>query len=114
MERCRDGIDDKVVRLVLRNVPRHVARDLDHRVLRELRRRALHFHLDVRPPDVTRTGASGAPGRAATLADTLRERLRERPLDAELDRARFVELGMQYLARVEASARASTIGSEQS
>jgi exonuclease SbcD len=100
--RCSGGIEDKVVRLVLRNVPRHVARDLNHKALREIRRAALHFNLDVRPPEVTRTSASGAPGRAATLAETLRDRLRDRPLDAELDRERFIRLGMDYLARVEA------------
>ena len=61
-----------------------------------------------------RTSASGAPGRAATLADTLRERLRDRPLDAELDRARFVDLGMEYLARVEVGARTSAMGTESS
>jgi DNA repair protein SbcD/Mre11 len=101
IEECKGGIDEKVVRLVVRNVARHVARDFDHRLLREYRRRALHFHLDVRPPEALRTSASGAPGRSATLADTLRERLRDRPLDKELDREQFITLGMEYLAAVE-------------
>jgi len=103
VEKCKGGIDSKVVRLMLRNVPRHVARDLDHRALREFRRRALHFHLDVRPPEITRTSA-GAPGRAVTLAALLGDRLRTRPLDTDLDRAHFVELGMEYLARVDGEA----------
>lgn len=98
--RCPGGIDNRIVRLVLRNVPRHVARDLGHRALREFRRRALHFHLDVRPPESVRTEASGAPGKRATLADTLRDRLHARPLDAEIARDRFVALGLDYLARV--------------
>ena len=38
------GIDDKVVRLVVRDLPRHITRQLDHKQLREFRRRALHFH----------------------------------------------------------------------
>lgn len=99
---CRGGIDEKVVRLVIRNVARHVARDFDHRVLREYKKRALHFHLDVRPPEALRTSASGAPGRSVTLAETLHQRLVERPLDKELDREQFVTLGMEYLATVEA------------
>jgi exonuclease SbcD len=99
---CKGGIDDKVVRLVVRNVHRHVARDFDHRALRDYRRRALHFHLDVRPPEALRTSASGAPGRSVTLAETLQARLRDRPLDKELDREQFVTLGMEYLAAVEA------------
>lgn len=100
--RCPGGIEDKVVRLVVRDVPRHLARDLDHRALREYRRRALHFHLDARPPEVSRSSASGAPGQPATLAETLRSHLRARPLDAELDREKFVALGVGYLAAVDA------------
>jgi DNA repair exonuclease SbcCD nuclease subunit len=100
--KCRGGIEDKVVRLRLRDVPRHVARDLSHTALRDYRRRALHFHLDVRPPEVVRRSESGAPGRAATLLETLRDRLRDRPLDGDLDRDRFIQLGIEYLARVEA------------
>jgi hypothetical protein len=103
---CKGGIDDKVVRLVVKNVPRHVARDFDHRAIREYRRKALHFHLDVRPPEAVRTSASGAPGRSATLAETLHERLRDRPLDKELDREQFITLGMEYLAAVEAGTAA--------
>src|SRR5439155_19547663 len=33
VEKCNVGIDDKVVRLTLRDVPRHIARELDHRAL---------------------------------------------------------------------------------
>jgi exonuclease SbcD len=98
---CPGGIEDKVIRLVLHDVARHVARDLDHRALREYRRVALHFHLDVRPPELTRVAASGAPGKPATLADTLRARLEARPLDGDLDRKRFVGLGLRYLAEAE-------------
>ena len=104
IERAKGGIDDRAVRLVLRDVPRHVARDLDHRALREYRKRALHFHLDVRPPELTRASGAGAPGRSSTLVETLRARLRDRPLDAELNRERFVELGLLYLHRVEPTA----------
>ena len=108
---CEGGIDEKVVRLILRNVPRHVARDLNHKVLREHRRRALHFHVDVRPPQINREEASGAPGRATTLAAALRARLMARPLDSELNRDRFVSLGLEYLARADA-ARAASAGEE--
>jgi DNA repair protein SbcD/Mre11 len=50
VERVTGGIDDKIVRQVVRDVPRHIVRDLDHKALRELKRRALHFHLDTRRP----------------------------------------------------------------
>jgi hypothetical protein len=70
----------------------------------------LHFHLDVRPPELTRSSGSGAPGRSSTLVETLRARLRDRPLDAELNRERFVELGLSYLQRVEPMAAPAADG----
>jgi DNA repair exonuclease SbcCD nuclease subunit len=99
--RTSGGIDGKVVRLVVRDVPRHIARELDHKMLREFQRRALHFHLDMRRPEVMRTFASGAPGRRPSLADMLRESLRNRVLTSDIDRDRLVELGAHYLREAE-------------
>ena len=76
--RITGGIDGKIVRLLARNVPRHIARELDHKALRDLQRRALHFHLDTRRPESVRREVSGSPGRRPSLADTLREALRAR------------------------------------
>ena len=104
VEKCPDGgIDGKVVRLVVRDVPRHVARELDHQRLREYQRRALHFTLDTRRPNVVRaaTAESGAPGKRPSLADTLREALRSRLLTSDIDRDRLVELGAHYLRDAE-------------
>jgi exonuclease SbcD len=95
------GIDGKVVRLVARDVPRHIVRELDHRVLREFQRRALHFHLDTRRPEILRTSASGGPGHRASLAEMLRESLRNRALTSDIDRDRLVELGAHYLREAE-------------
>ena len=91
----------KVIRLVARDVPRHVVRELDHKALRDLQRRALHFHLDTRRPEVIRAERSGAPGRRPSLADTLRESLRGRVLTSDIDRERLIALGLQYLAEAE-------------
>lgn len=104
------GIDGKVVRLVARDVPRHVVRELDHKVLRDFQRRALHFHLDTRRPEAIRTDRSGAPGRRPSLADTLRESLRSRVLTAEIDRERLIALGLQYLDEAEQVAAAAGPG----
>jgi DNA repair exonuclease SbcCD nuclease subunit len=92
-----DGIDEKIVRLVVRDVPRHVARELDHKALREYKRRAMHFHLDTRRPEILRTSASGAPGRRPSLADTVRDKLRTRLLPSDVDREALVALGLHYL-----------------
>ena len=110
--KCPDGIDGKVVRLVVKDVPRHVARELDHQKLREYQRHALHFVLDTRRPDVVRPAASTsvAPGRRASLADTLRESLRSRVLTSDIDRDRLVELGAHYLREAEHQMAAKGIG----
>lgn len=94
-------IDDQVVRLVVTNVPRATAADLDHTVIRGYKARALNFNLDLRRPESRREVGSGAPGRRQPLPDTVREFLGRRPLDAALDRETFVALGMKYLDEAE-------------
>lgn len=98
------GIADQVVRLVLHDVPRHVARMLDHAALRAWKAEALHFHLDIRRPETDRLSATGAPGRRQTLPETVRDYLGRRPLPAELDRDRFVALGVGLVEEVEREA----------
>ncbi|MEX2153215.1 MAG: DNA repair exonuclease [Gemmatimonadaceae bacterium] len=97
VEKVKGGIDDKVVRLVIRDIPRQVARELDHRTLREYKRRALSFHLDARKPEPTRRDTAGGPSRRPSVMEFVREQLLARELPRDLDRERFVELGMQYL-----------------
>ncbi|HJU64546.1 MAG TPA: metallophosphoesterase [Gemmatimonadaceae bacterium] len=108
IEACEGGIEDKIVRLVLRDVPRHIVRDLDHKALRDFKRRALHFNLDARRPEVIRISASGAPGRRATLLETVEGYLSRRPLDGEIDRDALVRLGLQYLQEAAAVEQAAT------
>ena len=101
MAQVPGGLDDAVVRLVVREIPRHVARDLDHKAIREYKRRALHFQLDTRKPELvrTRTG-SGAGGARPSLPMLVREKLATRVLTSDIDRAAFVALGLDYLHRV--------------
>jgi DNA repair exonuclease SbcCD nuclease subunit len=98
-------IDDQIVRLVVWDVERAIARDLDHASIRGYKARALNFQLDLRRPAGHRTtGTSGAGGvRRQTLSETVRDFLGRRPLDAELNRETFVKLGVEYL---ETAARA--------
>ena len=102
VEKCKGGIDDKVVRLTLRDVPRHVARELDHKALRDFKRRAVQFQLDVRREDFTARVGHGAPGRRQSVLDVVRDQLTHRGIAADLDRERLVELGLKYLAQAEA------------
>ncbi len=97
---AKPGIDDQIVRQLVFDVSRATARDLDHGAIRAYKARALHFQLDLRRPEVLRAEASGAPGRRQTLPETVQEFLEHRPLDADLDRAEFVRLGVEYVAHV--------------
>ncbi|MCR4338766.1 MAG: DNA repair exonuclease [Gemmatimonadaceae bacterium] len=98
----RAPIDDAIVRLVAKNVARHVARELDHKALREYKRRALHFQLDLRRPEVIRVHGHASPGRRASLAELVRDGLRSRPIDSEIDREELVAAGLDYLSQAEA------------
>ncbi len=97
----RGGVADKVVRLLVWNIPRHVARELDHAAIRGLKSDAIHFHLDLRRPEIHRTVGMGAPGRRQTLPEIVRSYLEGRPLPAELDREAFVRLGASLIDSVE-------------
>ncbi|HEX9611510.1 MAG TPA: DNA repair exonuclease [Gemmatimonadales bacterium] len=90
-------IDDQIVRLLVWDVSRATARDLDHAAIRGYKARALNFQLDVRRPEAHREVGMGAPGRRQTLPETVREFLGRRPLDAELNRETFVRLGVEYV-----------------
>ncbi len=95
------GIADKIVRLRVYDVPRHVGRELDHAAIRASKAEALHFHLDLRRPEIQRTVGLGAPGRRQTLPELVRTYLAGRPLPAELDREAFVRLGGELMDTVE-------------
>jgi hypothetical protein len=97
----RGGIADKIVRLRVYDVPRHVGRELDHAAVRAYKAEALHFHLDLRRPEIGRSVGVGAPGRRHTLPEIVRTYLEGRPLPAELDREAFVRLGGELMDAVE-------------
>ena len=95
------GIADQIVRLRVLDVPRHVARELDHTALRARRAEALHLNVDIRRPVATRMVGVGAPGRRQTLPDMVREFLERRPLPANVERAAFVRTGVELIDTVE-------------
>lgn len=94
------GIQGKIVRLLAYDVPRQVVRELDHRRIREWKSEALHFHLDARPPDVRRRIHSGAPVRRLSLREQVETYLDKwTPNRKEIDRARLVTMGAEYIDR---------------
>jgi DNA repair exonuclease SbcCD nuclease subunit len=97
VEACDGGIEDTIVRLTIRDLPRHVARELDHKAIRELKRRALNFQISERRPEPLRLHGTGAPGRRPSLNEIVREKLLARPLDAGVDRTALVQRALAYL-----------------
>ncbi len=92
------GHENKIVRLVVENLPRSVQADLDFAMVRKFRAEALHFDLQLRPPKpgVRRQGEDRA-GPTRTLEEEWDEFARARDLTPGLDRGRFVALGRRYL-----------------
>jgi exonuclease SbcD len=98
-----DGIRGKMVRLVAYDVPRVVAREMNHKRIREWKAEALHFHLDTRPPDVTRRD-SNAPVRRQSLQEQVRTWLENewKPSTKEINPKYLADLGVSYVDRTEA------------
>jgi len=94
------GWGDRIVRQVVFNIPRQVARDLDHAAIRAVKAEALHYHLDLRRPDAVPTVGVDERGRRQPLPEVLRDYLTRRPLPAELDRETFVKTGVALLETV--------------
>ena len=94
-------------------MPRHVTRELNYKAIREYRRRALHFLLDPRKPEVTRTVGQGAPSRRPSLADFVREKLSARPLEADVDREQLIALGLHYLSLADSDHAGPEVGDAQ-
>ncbi|MEZ4457685.1 MAG: DNA repair exonuclease [Gemmatimonadales bacterium] len=100
LAQVKGGIADQLIRLVVHDIPRHLIRDLDHAAIRAAKAEALHFHLDLRRPEVRRTIGVGAPGPRQTLTDVVRGFLARRPLPDKVDRDQFVDRGVALLDSV--------------
>lgn len=103
VERWPGGIEDKIVRQLVIDVPRHVVREIDQRAIREYKRRALSFQLDTRRPELARQSGSTAAGRKASLPEIVREWLYTRTIPPEVSREALVDLGLRYLKQAESA-----------
>jgi hypothetical protein len=95
------GLAGNIVRQVVYNVPRTVAREIDHTQVRQWKADALHFQLDLRRPVVSAVVGAGAPGRRQTLPDLVRAWLGNRLLTGDIDRERFVARGVALVEHTE-------------
>jgi DNA repair exonuclease SbcCD nuclease subunit len=95
------GYRDQIIRQMIRNVPRHIGREMNHAAIRAIRAEALHFQLDLRRPETHRESGSGAAGRRQTLPELVESFLQGRPLPAEVDRDTFVRTGTDLITAVQ-------------
>jgi DNA repair exonuclease SbcCD nuclease subunit len=100
LQAVKGGIEGQMVRLVVHNVARVTARDLDHAAIREHKARALHFRLDLRRPEAARPTLVER-GKRQPLPVLVEEYLRARTLPPGVPRERFVALGNEYVAHAE-------------
>lgn len=103
-----EGIDgghaDKIVRLIIENLPRGVQADLDFAFIRSIRTQALHFELQTRLP--SRTGVSSdsrEAGTARSLEDEWSDFARDCEVPGGVNRDQLTDLGRDYIARQESA-----------
>jgi DNA repair protein SbcD/Mre11 len=101
IEGIRGGYADQIIRQVIRNVPRHLGRELNYTAIRTIKAQALHYHLDLRRPDVRREVGVGSPGRRQTLPEMVEAFLTARQLPPDLEREPFVRTGVEAMQAVE-------------
>jgi DNA repair protein SbcD/Mre11 len=89
-----------IVRQVVMNVPPEWRSKLVLGVQREIGHRALHYRLDLVPPQATVAGDGTVHGPAATLEQAWTEHAREATLPLGLSREALLDLGLQLLTEV--------------
>ena len=94
----RGGIEGKIVRLMIQDIPRELFRELDHKLIREYKAQALHFQVDARRPQSGRIVA-GERGRYQTLEQELENFVLHQwhPHTKDIDRNRVLDLARKYL-----------------
>ncbi len=104
VESIEGGIEGKLIRLVIYDMPRDLFRELDHKRLRDYRSTALHFHLDARRPEALRSGLLPGDGRRRTLEQEVDWFITEhwRPSSSEIEKPRLLDLARLYLAETRA------------
>ena len=100
IESLTDGHENKIVRLVVENLPRSVQGGLDYSLVRKIRSEALHFDLQLRPPlKDGRRSTSHEHGSIKTLEEEWEEFAKVYDITAGVDRDNFVKMGRDYLLK---------------
>ena len=100
IESMPGGHKDKIVRLLIENLPRSVQADLDFSLVRQVRSEALHFELLLRPPGRNgRSAESSSAGTAKPLEEEWDEFAGAYDIPAGVKRDRLISLGRDYLIK---------------
>jgi hypothetical protein len=122
VDACPGGIDGAVVRLTISEAPRALYRDVDHRLVRSYRKRAMAFTITLRPAKVRYSSlaqAFFAPGQvspsgesttvatrvARPLRQTMTEKAASHELPPDVDRTEFADRLMSYYDEADAKER---------
>jgi DNA repair exonuclease SbcCD nuclease subunit len=99
----KGGIEGKIVRMVIQDIPRDHFRELDHKFIRECKAQALHFHLDARRPQA-RVIIAGER-RYQTLEQELENFVLHgwQPSTKETDKQKVLDLARGYLQQAGAA-----------
>jgi hypothetical protein len=102
VENLNDGHKDKIIRLVIENIPRSVQADLDYSMIRKLKSEALHLELQFRRPSATplSVNGEGTGVRSRPLEEEWREFAGVYESPAGVDRKELAEVGLRYLSHV--------------
>lgn len=103
IESVRGGIKDKIIRLVIQDIPRELLRELDHKFLRDCKAQALQFHLDARRPQAR--VVIGGKRAYSTLEQELENFVLHtwHPTSKEVDKQTVLGLARDYLERAGAA-----------
>lgn len=97
-------IADALVRLIVRDIPPAVSRELAHAQIRAWKTSALHFNLDFRRPDVVHSAAARefiAAVRRQPFAEMVTDYMEKRELTPGLDRTAFLDLSRRTIESVD-------------
>jgi len=97
VESIDGGHENKIIRLIVENLPRSVQADLDYSVIRKIRSEALHFELQLRPPSRSGATISLDTGVVRSLEEEWDEFGKALEIPADVEREGFVTLGHDYL-----------------
>lgn len=98
IDAIKGGIEGKIVRLVIFDLPRELYRDIDHKLIRECKSQALHFQIDARRPQ-SASLVAGERGRYHTLEEELENFVLHQwhPSTKEIEKDRVLALARKYL-----------------